>query len=582
MTDLGQWAPDVVVGRVGQRLALIRYSTGRTFWCRITSAADVSWHDLLRAPVSPALDRVRQLLIDERLIAPDGCRSPDDDPIGAIDLGRVLSNGGQVPHDADRPRLVHIRDEVLVLPPDANPIEVRRAVRLFVSGVEPLARRACYADGLVNRRISVRQDSASSHQLALITSVATGVDRPTCFSFGAGDDKPAAHELGKSPGRLHPCQSVCPQDRGRIGLHVAEAGVATPNLALLKSSERLAAWGVDADPGIARAKAMSEALERFAISDVPAALHVGRAVDLRPNFLDPTTIVDFTPSQRSRNPWMRGFDADEEYRWVKGVTSSGRPIWVLADLVYAGLPARLGRYNGVFHRATSSGVACAEGDDVAKLRALTELLERDAFMRSWLAKTPGTEVGDAASVRRDLGWQDPDFELNLRRLESRALAVVLAVARSRAGGAIFGLGAHHSEELALRKAAMEVATAAVLLGERPPAPAPEEIRTPSQHMLLHLDPRNAHHTAFWTNPVLSFPACGTKVSASLESLLADAVFVPLRNIGADGHVVWRCLHPGLVPLTFGFDCEPLGLAIVRELLGSPPEPAASLFPHPLG
>lgn len=154
----------------------------------------------------------------------------------------------------------------------------------------------------------------------------------------------------------------------------------------VQSAWESASGGVGFDAQAAELAAIGEALERYCagIAEVPQRLR---------GEIDPQDRVDaeewplFTPEQRETAgfpfaaiyadscPYTNVFAlADNREAWIP------HPMVVLRDDYATGLP-------------TSSGLAAAPSASLALLRAVQELIERDALMVTWLHSVSGRAVG---------------------------------------------------------------------------------------------------------------------------------------------------------------------------------------------
>jgi ribosomal protein S12 methylthiotransferase accessory factor len=278
-----------------------------------------------------------------------------------------------------------------------------------------------------------------------------------------------------------------------------------------EDARRAAAWcesafpfavvggGSGATSGDARAAAIGEAVERYAASIVdPARLVVATAGELGARAVDPSRFALFSERQYRTDgfPYAR-FDGDTRISWIDGVSlPDGEPVLVPAQLVH------LARFEDEpsICRATSSGLACHTNGGVATLRALLELLERDAFMLTWKTRLswPLLEGFDDASVR--------PTGLDARVLDLSAfwrVPIVAAVVRSDGpGGAPLGVGAAADVriELAIAKAldeAIRVRTWASALRRTTHAPLRAgDVEELDDHIRFYSDPAHASKVDF--------------------------------------------------------------------------------------
>ena len=136
--------------------------------------------------------------------------------------------------------------------------------------------------------------------------------------------------------------------------------------------------------------AMGEAIERYSASRF-------RLTDMLrsplggEDFLDPRKLCLYEERQYEDKafPFVR-FDPDQPHLWTRGRwLDSGEDVWVPALMTFYNFP------DGVeqpFCQTTTNGLAAGSSLDDAALRAVLELIERDAFLVSWLARRPGKRV----------------------------------------------------------------------------------------------------------------------------------------------------------------------------------------------
>ena len=143
-------------------------------------------------------------------------------------------------------------------------------------------------------------------------------------------------------------------------------------------------WGKGLTISGAVLSAVGEAIERYSASIVDAERIVWkRARDLHGEFLDPRMFGLYTDEQYDRDafPYVR-FDAEIAQPWVQGAwVDNGQTVWIPAILVFLSVELR---QEQLLCQGTSNGLAASTDKDDASLRAILELVERDAFMASWL------------------------------------------------------------------------------------------------------------------------------------------------------------------------------------------------------
>jgi ribosomal protein S12 methylthiotransferase accessory factor len=226
----------------------------------------------------------------------------------------------------------------------------------------------------------------------------------------------------------------------------------------------------------AEAAALGEAVERYAASlPPPGPVTVCRRDRLAGPSLDPRELVLYAEHQYAALPFAR-YGPDTALGWVRARSaSSGGEVWVPAAAASMGyLPRR--RAEWLFD-PTSNGTAAGRTLEEAVERAALEVIERDAFLLTWLNRLPAARVdpdGHPEPAVRGLvrSYRRRGVSIELYRLPADGLAhafLALAVREgdpragrmpglARAGpAAAVGLGAALEPAAAARGAVLEVA-----------------------------------------------------------------------------------------------------------------------------
>jgi len=328
------------------------------------------------------------------------------------------------------------------------------------------------------------------------------------------------------------------------------------------------ARGADAHPALAEAKAVSEAVERYALLSRPAS---------PPTHLWPSTARRIT----TRELWP-GATSSEGESWVPASLLDGTEVLVPFALVWPTTPPAA---SGPC--VTSNGMAAHPERQHAIECAVLELIERDALLRAWAHRAPA--LGPAAPGPVERAWID---ELAEHGVEVRAwhlasstgIPVVLAQGRDVSGTRIplvVGSAARPLAPDAVRAAVMEVAgnvMAELRTGGGQPADSPvaEDVRDLEDHVRFYHDPRRWDVLDFLDDTATGGTASSsteTGVDACRRSSIRVAV-ADMTPPELDGvlHVV-RAMSPDLVPLWFGADRHPRGHSgLPRELGHRPPHP----------
>ncbi|MFT3770604.1 MAG: TOMM precursor leader peptide-binding protein [Minicystis sp.] len=297
--------------------------------------------------------------------------------------------------------------------------------------------------------------------------------------------------------------------------------------------------------------------------------------------LDPATPIDWTPG-----------------RWL----DTGEPVYLPALLTYYGYPAHGAES---FCQVTSNGLAAGPTLEDASLRALLELVERDAFTLTWLLRRPARRVAIDDTV--DVAVREMNRKLVAEAgAGGRSVAYLLDVGIRipvvmsvvfgdgvRWPGASIALSAHLSPRAAIRKALLEQGQIGPfyrrLLEEQKPIPErPEDVHTLEDHALYYFPVSRAGAFDFLAaggvvaareleEPAdVSLPAAVARVrEAGLRIAVADVTSPDLR--GFPFRVV-RAIGPDLQQIHFGHRVPRLGNPRLLAMLG---EGTINPDPHPL-
>jgi ribosomal protein S12 methylthiotransferase accessory factor len=287
---------------------------------------------------------------------------------------------------------------------------------------------------------------------------------------------------------------------------------------------------------------------------------------------------------------------------------SGKPVWAPAGLVY--LNYRGEQREDHLCAPTSSGLAAGPTLESAFHRAVLELLERDAFLITWLNRLPVPEIdlpADGGLVAEIVAaFETAGIEIRAFLLATDLpVSAIMAVALDRTGSgpaAVVGLGCDTHPEQALRKALFEVGQIYELLrrryteGKANRLNSYSDIETLEDHAAYFLRPDHLHELGFLLDHGRKAPLPAEHrhdSSALLDAIAArgyrtfcldlttpDLKPYPIR--------VARALVTHLQPIQFGCDRQPLGGRRLYELpriLGyadaDTTEDSLNPCPHPL-
>ena len=347
--------------------------------------------------------------------------------------------------------------------------------------------------------------------------------------------------------------------------------------------------------------AAGEALERYSAARCRKAdLHRSALNGLEGDVLDPRSLCLYDDAQYAQPsfPFAR-FDPDGTIEWVKGVWLDTRtPVWMPALLTYYCTPARPEER---FCQVTSSGLAAGATLGDAALRALLELVERDAFMITWLAQRPGRKLVLDDSL--DSGPHEV-----VRQLQERGVGVELFFLDVGLGvptvlclglgdgkwwpAVIVGVATHMSPRTAVLKAILELGHTGPSVrrlmsdGECLIPREPEEVCSITDHALYYARADRARAVDFLRTsgdtPLvlselaepddLSLIACVERMSAAgVRVAIADVTSPDVAN---SPFRVVRALGTHMQPIDFGFNLRRLANPRLKAML------VKGLNPHP--
>ncbi|WP_437979195.1 TOMM precursor leader peptide-binding protein [Sorangium sp. So ce295] len=346
-------------------------------------------------------------------------------------------------------------------------------------------------------------------------------------------------------------------------------------------------------------RAVGEAIERYASARVDKAEFLRASiVEMKGDFIAPERLGRYEEAQYARPgfPYVPVVPTTP-IDWVLGRwLDTGAPVHVPALAVYYSYCAPP---EARFFDVTSNGLAAGATLDDASMAAALELIERDAFMISWLARRPGRRImldesidPDAREVARQLA--DCGARVELYLLEAGiAVPAVMCVGYGdgkRWPGAVVSLAAHLSPRAAIRKAILEqgqivsyvirfVTGQEVVIPERP-----EDVRTLNDHAAYYFPAERAAAFAFLREGgavtasqleepgEVSLSELARRVTAA--GLRIAIVDVTSPDLAATSFRVARALGPEFQQIHFGHEVAQLGNPRLRSMApyGINPDP----------
>ena len=462
--------------------------------------------------------------------------------------------------------------EALVLPHDASRDVRRRAVRWFVAGLEDDERVTAYGVVAARGLRTVAGDAPESRALADALARARAGDAATVRVAGLDGEvsELAPERLGRvgveEAHRLGPLRRIgplaIPPPLGPLR-HAFLAQYAVGNLASPLPSNSRVGRGTTESAERSELLARAEAAERFGLTDVdPSRLRRARTGGL-PSCIAPDRLHRWSERQYAEHG-VRPYDPLADLLWIEGRTADGAATWVPATSVYLGLDDP--RAARALATSSSGGAAGPDPADAAE-RAVRELIERDAFMWTWVQRVSRERIDPAGLPESALelarAVERSGFEVRLVNLTYETKPVVMAILDSGERLHV-ALGCRDDPREAAAKALDEAAL--VLSSElprRPPGQRPQDVVTPEDHMRLYLVAEQAGHARFLgeSSEVIEFGDVAAPQVPATEAVRAigEPVIVDLTTPSTSPFSVVRAVVPDIVPVSYGWDREPLGM-----------------------
>ena len=349
-------------------------------------------------------------------------------------------------------------------------------------------------------------------------------------------------------------------------------------------------WGKGLTATAAILSAMGEAIERYSASCIdPDRVVLARPAELDGEFIDPRCGGLYTDAQYAGAgfPYVR-FDADVAHPWIRGRWLSGGEVWIPAALVSLRIELAPDQ---LFCQGTSNGLAAGTSIEDASLRAVFELIERDAFMSAWLSGTPGCRISVDDSLDpmlsevlgqiAHLGADIELFTLPTSACGTTALCMALGDG-DRYPAMSFGLGCDLDPRAALRQAILELGQTGPFLrrmmqnGQLAIPRVPEDVREMLDHAAYYfsrerigafdairqggstLELRDLRPSAGSSLAALSAQLCDAGIRiATVDVTSADVRLGPFRVV--------RAVSPDLQPISYGHGLERTRVDRLRRL-----------------
>jgi ribosomal protein S12 methylthiotransferase accessory factor len=350
-------------------------------------------------------------------------------------------------------------------------------------------------------------------------------------------------------------------------------------------------WGKGLSPATAVLSAVGEAIERYAAS-LPDRSKIidARAADLDGPHLDPRRFALYSSEQYARPAFpFKPYDSSLKHPWVRGrCLCTGESIWIHVAFVHLSLELRR---HQLIVQGSSNGLAASTSIADAARRATLELVERDAFMCTWLTRAPGRRVilDDSLDLQLQavvtgverLGAIVELYLLNTSAIGTTALCLALGDGREWPG-VTMALGAELNALAAIRSAILEMGQTGPHLRRFMrdkvwPVPLDERaVRDMLDHAAYffpverqhHFDPirdggRSVSLKDLETIEETSTPAaCRAAITAAgLEIAVVDVTSPDVRT---GPFRVARAISPDLLGISYGFGLDRLPVSRIAD------------------
>jgi len=361
---------------------------------------------------------------------------------------------------------------------------------------------------------------------------------------------------------------------------------ASNTIAFTRQVNFYAAGGASFDRGLAIAKAVGEAVERYcgAIYDLDELPLYTRA-DAPFPCVDPALFAHYNAEQYASPgfPFVL-FDDNTPVRWVRGFDAlTGEPFFVPAAKVYVPYTYYLGTGDTPICQPISTGLACHMSPAEAAISGICEVIERDAVTMMWQAmmSPPHVRVETLSDTNYDLverfertGARVTMFDLTTDVGVPTILSVVRYASAEQPALVVAASTALDPEE-AVRKSLEELAHTRrysqqinlKLPRVVPDPPAYESVTGQISHLNYWCDPSNLDQANFLFaskkrvdfdelphlatgNPQRDLDVIARAVDTTgCRVLLVDLTTTDVRELGFS---VVRAIVPGFHPLALGF------------------------------
>ncbi|OGC47602.1 hypothetical protein A2886_02335 [candidate division WWE3 bacterium RIFCSPHIGHO2_01_FULL_42_13] len=354
----------------------------------------------------------------------------------------------------------------------------------------------------------------------------------------------------------------------------------------------------------AEIKAIMEALERVASGIVPKEkLLNASAKELGGSALDPRSVVTYKNLQYDKGLPFKRYDPKARYFWKSVVKlASGKEFYLPVELLY--YPILKAVTPRLYTYSNSSGVAGGFSFESSLIGGLFEAIERDAYMITWVNRI------SHPLIRRDCLSSDQNakveriksvgYEVHLVNMTMDLTPVVLAVAVSESGQTclLLGMSSRPTLSSAIGRALDELEQQLYWDFRKDHTvytlKDPTKVQSTEDHAALYASSTHLRKAEFlWSGKPENPNKGGDEKFQRLDNLVEllktrdvetyalDLTPPDMKEAGV--HII-RAIPQGLVPISFGYGTEALGmrrLATVPKATGlSKKSWQNGVFTHP--
>ncbi len=370
-----------------------------------------------------------------------------------------------------------------------------------------------------------------------------------------------------------------------IELIIEQKGSTVPEAALNAYGYRVTSpksscigFGVDSIKEIALLKAIAEFYERYSC-DV-----CRNKVDTPVEAADKLTteLIKFADWQYDLEDFPYSRNASQ--KWIKLHSIANHNI-AYAPLEYVCYPDGL-----LWEKmcdASSNGVAAHTNFEEALIRSVYELIERDAFMLHWFNQIPATIIEHPVALQERISHLEAlgfrIYFLRLNCLVATTIMVILTRKGEKYPRLLLGLATSGDPAIAAAKALEEVELNVTYLNADIVFPnSASKITGIMDHQFWYDLPNNHFEVEKLIGKnrieIVDIPRVENNIGLILGALHSNGLDwyyaelnTPARH--TTGLYVIRSIVPGIVPINFGYQMEPLGM----ERIQNPPSEYGSSF-----